>query len=138
MANFQKVLEKYINLTYPDLLELAKKNISKLYPYFCSIAKDGDGIGLMFMGGCLASSGEFSYLEKKLMRNLFGDAINLFTRRAVAKDSNKQEYIDIANIVYNNCPSDLIDSLRSLALCFLAVDEHNDYEKNAFVHKLLN
>ena len=140
MADLNKLLQDYVNLDYKDILALAKKNLAKVHHYFCSVMKDGNGAaaGLAFMGACLASDGHFNDLEYRLMNDLFGGGASYESLRNLAQTSFNQESLDLADAIYDNCPSDLRGSLLGLALCILAVDEHITKEETAFVHKLLN
>ena len=141
VVKLQKILQKYSNLIYSDLLTLAKKNFNNLYHYFCSISENGDGImvGLIFMGGCLASGRrEFSYLERELMYDLFSNSnITLSFFREVAENRYSQEFLSHAVTICDYCPGKLKKSLRTLALCILAVDKHTFKEDTALIHKIL-
>lgn len=140
MASFQEILQEYVNLSYEDLLSLAKKNFAKIMPCFNSIAKDGNGgsVCVAFISACLAADGELSSLEIRFVNDVTNSQL---TREELFNIT--QEFIDggafaLSDAVYDACPAEVRGDLLSFCLCFCAVDETISANEVAFIKRLLN
>lgn len=139
MATFNEIKQRYVNLSYSQLLGIARENLSKLMPMFNTVADDGKGIKflLVFFGACFSADGKFTELEYRFMSDLtsVGDYDTL---KGIVQASYNNNSAELADKIYDVCPASLKPELLSLCLCLVSIDETITKEENAFLQRLVD
>ena len=139
MSSLNELLQKYVNMSYEELLDMAKFSLSQ---FIGTIMEDGGQDGTakvlaIMTSACFGADYKFTALENKFLNDLTDSndsyAENLEMVRALGNDEARQ-FVD-----------DLLDSLTSeekaaaasFCLCLLAVDETVTRDEIAFFDRLL-
>lgn len=140
MASLNQLLQRYVNMSYDELLDLAKYSLSQ----FLDTLMDGTGsegaskIVAVITAACLGADGKLSALENKF----FNDLLDCDDSYAANLDFVQNLGTDEARVLVDG----LVDSLSSdekaaavsFCLCFLAVDETISRDEVAFINRLID
>ena len=136
MADFNQMMQDFVNKDYAELVELGRTAFVKVFPVCKELDKENDGFVLMtsILLSAVGADGKLSALENQWIK----DVLTL-----------NDEQIDNMIKLYNPKMVDLVDSLFDginstdfkadlmiLVLSILSVDEHITKEETAFVKKL--
>ena len=139
MASLEQLLQKYVNMSYDDLLACAKYSL----PIFISdlVKESGQKEAASFLAVliavCLGTDANFTALENKFFNDLIGTndsyADNLKLVQALNTDKSRKL---VENSVHR-LPADKKSAVVSFCLCILAVDETISKDETAFINRLI-
>lgn len=139
MATLNELLQDYVNLSYDQLLRIAKNNFDKIAPFFAKIAPDGNAAKYLvpIIGAALAVDGRVSQLEYRFINDLLGGGLNYEDVKAVAQNNYNDDAMDYTDKVVDLLSGDERTALLALCLCIMAVDETISREEVAFIKRLI-
>ena len=139
MADFRELMQKYVNLSFEELVEKSKDDLSTLIPIFDDITGDDSGAGLIFplMCTCLAVDGQFTDLEHDYLCAVLGQDISFDDAKAAVAQYCGEEAQTIADKLVDSCPDNLKAVLLDLCTCIMAVDETLCRDELAFIQRLI-
>lgn len=137
MATFEEVLQNYVNLDYPVLVDIAKKALVELIEPCKKVDPDNKGVMMMtsIMLSAIGADGTLTALERSFLRDVLDlddDTISKFIK---LYDSRMVELVDQ---FADKLSSDIKVNVTTLCLCVVAVDEKISREETAFIRKLIN
>ena len=136
---YDKLLQDIVNESYETLIDLGRKALCKVMPFFNSIAKDGNGAAYVFPFICtaLAADGNLTSLEHRFANDLVEASVPYDEFKEMVQEYYSDEWFELVDKVADACPTDLKSDLILFCLTFVAVDERISREENAFIAKLL-
>ena len=142
MATFNEILQGYVNLSYDQLLAIAKPECRKFaQALLTGFEGDGDTASkalLMFFAVLLGADGRLTRLEHQFLNDMLeGDHEYEDTCEMVAALSRSESRELIDNMI-DAMPSEYKAAGLTVALCFCAVDETISREEVAFFSKLMD
>ena len=140
MANFNELLQDYVNLDYEQLVAIGKGELSKMARSLRNYFDDTDYAAkalLMFTGVILGMDGKLSMLECRYLNELL-DAEHSYDETCdMVSCFTTQEARDLVDNLIDEMDTDAKASALSVALCFCAVDETISREEVAYFKKLM-
>ena len=142
MATLNEILQGYVNLSYDQLLSIAKPECRKFANAVLSALDDNDETAsralLMFFAVMLGADGRLTALEHKFMNDILeADHAYEDTCEMVAALSCSESREIMDNLI-DSLPSEAKAAGLTLALCFCAVDETISREEVAYFKKLMD
>lgn len=142
MANFNELLQNYVNKSYDELVDLARVSLAVFSDDLQSIfPEDTDSAQVIaiIISSCIGTDGKFSTLEYKFMCDLLGtgDMFSYEDLKAIIEGHYGIESIELTDQLADVLTDDKKAALISFCLCFLAVDETIERNEVAFVIKLM-
>ena len=139
MATLNQLIQKYVDMPYEKLLDLAKFSLAQFLSTV--VLKAGSGgaskVCAIMTAACLGADGVLSPLEHKFFNDLLDSddsyEENLEFVRALGSDEAR-ELVD--NLVDSMSAEDKAAAV-SFCLCFLAVDETITRDEVAFINRLI-
>lgn len=134
-----ELLQEFVNLSYEDILAIARERLGELLPVFNQAAKDGDGakFALLLMGTSLAVDGKLTEKEYNFVNDLLGNKFTYDETKQMVELHYNADFLELADQVVDSCSGALKASLLTFCTCFLAVDETISRDEVAFIKKLL-
>ena len=140
MANFNELLQDYVNLDYEQLVAIGKGELSKMARSLRNYFDDTDYAAkalLMFTGVILGMDGKLSMLECRYLNELL-DADHSYDETCdMVSCFATQEARDLVDNLIDEMDTDAKASALTVALCFCAVDETISREEVAYFKKLM-
>lgn len=140
MANFNEILQDYVNLDYEQLVAIGKGELSKMARSLSNYFDDTDYAAkalLMFTGVILGMDGKLSMLECRYLNELL-DAEHSYDETCdMVSCFTTQEARDLVDNLIDAMDTDAKASALTVALCFCAVDETISREEVAYFKKLM-
>lgn len=141
MATLKELMQDYVNMSYNDLLNLARKNyanfIGTLRGFFDSDETIAQAI-LVVTSSCLSADGKLSNSEYAFIKELLGlqqDYETLTRVTAALGDAKGRELADqLADALDTESKAEFL----SFCLCIVAIDETISRDEIAFINKLLD
>ena len=142
MANFNELLQNYVDKSYDELVGLARASIAAFSDDLQSIFPDGTDsaqVIAIIISSCIGVDGKFSTLEYKFMCDLLGcgDKFSYEDLKDIVQSHYGAESIALTDSLADVLSDDKKAALISFCLCFLAVDETIERNEVAFVIKLM-
>lgn len=136
---YNQLMQQYVNAPYEVLLAVANASLNKVMPFFSSFADDGNGAGIVLPFICIsiAADGKFSELEYKFISELLGIDKSYDYFKTVIQQYYSDRWLEAIDKLIDSCHDEVKESLISLCLSIVAVDEKISREENAFIAKLL-
>ena len=142
MANFNDLLQNYVNKSYDELLSLARASVAHFSDDIQSIFPDEDDsarVLMIIIASCIGVDGTFSTLEYKFICDLLGSDAGFSYDEVleIIKSHYGAESIELTDQLADVLNDEKKAALISFCLCFLAVDETIERNEVAFVIKLM-
>lgn len=134
------IIQKYVDLDYNRLLEIATGNMQKILPYFEKTVKDDAQCNeaiMLFLGTVLATDGKFTDLEYKFLNELLGGDMDYKRAKKFVASNYSDDNEDYADSIFDACPDEIKSELLSLCLCLAAVDETVTREETRLIKKFM-
>jgi hypothetical protein len=139
MATVKEIMQKYLDATYDELVEVAKSALLKLTPVFDEA--DGEGQGARFIVpvicAAIAADGRFSKLECQFVNDVLGADFSYEDLLATVRLYAGDRCAEIVDKICDVCSAPLKTEFLSLCLCIFAVDKTMSRGEAAFFVKLL-
>lgn len=135
MADFNEMMQNFVNKDYDELVNFGKIALGKILPVLKAVDEENEGMFALtsVVLSAIGADGTLTVLERKWMRDVLGltdDAIdNLITLY-----TSKTE--DLTDALFDNGPTEFKGDLMMFVLSILSVDEKISKEETAFVKKL--
>jgi hypothetical protein len=139
MANLNQLLQKYVNMDYDELLDLAKFSLSQfLDTVLEKTGADGASkICAVMTAACLGADGKLSALENKFFNDLLGVNDSYSDNLEFVRSLGTEEARELVDGLVDSMSADDKAAAISFCLCFLAVDETITRDEVAFIDRLL-
>ena len=138
--SLDQVMQKYVNSSYDELLEIARENISVVFPVIkeCS-SDDSSAVNTMIgiLSTVLASDGKLTDLEYRFFNDLLGISDDFDSVKSIVQacyDNASQESL---NAIVDACNSDVRANLLSLCCAVMSIDEKISREEVELFKKLV-
>ena len=135
-----KLLQGYVDKSYDELLEIARRCFGDLSVDLESLFEDESvsAMGIMLIiATCLGSDGKLTSLECNFLRDLLECDHDEKSIMAMVASFNNAKSYEMVDQLADSLPDSKKASLVSFCLCFLAVDETITRDEVAFVIKLM-
>lgn len=140
MSTFNEMLQKYVNRSYDELLQIANLSMKDLVPALNKKFNDND-VTAKFLTiltcACLDTDGEISNLEISFLNDLLGSNYTREGMYDIIKGLGDEKGREIVDQIADLLDADGKASLISLCLCFLSVDETITRKEIAYISKLI-
>ena len=136
MANsLDELLQKFVNMDYDELLTAAKEGLMLSHNIFARYSDEEHAtVGVVtFLAAAIAVDGTFSAIEKKLIRDLFGEVDFMGILRTI----DDEDYDSLDKIV-DRLSDEEKNTLCLFAAYILAVDEHINADEYKYLVKLIS
>ena len=140
MANFNELLQNYVDKSYGELLGIAQLSFKDFAPCLSDMFDGSEGAAkalMVIVSSCLGTDGKITALENKFLNELMGTDSDYETTLAMATVFGDAEGRELTDKLADVLPDDKKAALLSFCLCFLAVDETITRDEVAFVYKLM-
>ena len=140
MSSFNQLMQKYVNMSYEDLLGMAQYSLSQFIGSIVDDAgaQDASKIIAVMTAACLGADGKLSALENKFFNDLLdcndSYADNLAFVQSLGDDEARKLVDNLVDRLSGNEKAAAI----SFCLCFLAVDETITRDEVAFIDRLID
>lgn len=141
MATFREILQRYVNYSYDELLNIGKSNLAALVR---SVSKylEGDQektviAVLMVCNICIGADGNISSKEVRFFNDLLGTKYSSSELSAMVKDFNTREVVEMVDDMADSMTSEEKAALLTVCTCFAAVDETINRDEIALLQKLI-
>jgi hypothetical protein len=140
MANLNQLLQKYVNMDYDELLDLAKFSLSQfLDTVLEKTGADGASkICAVMTAACLGADGKLSALENKFFNDLLGVNDSYSDNLEFVRSLGTEEARELVDGLVDAMSSEDKAAAISFCLCFLAVDETISRDEVAFIDRLID
>ncbi len=136
MSQFNELMQKFVNMDYEELVQIAKSSIVEILPA-CKAVDEKNGGMLMLSSvllAAIAADGKLTVKENQFLKDCIGlndEQIDTYTDMYVGKmDEVVDNFVDALN---PNLASHTLIVVTAIAAC----DEKISREENAFIQKLL-
>jgi hypothetical protein len=139
MATVKEIMQKYLDATYDELVEVAKSALLKLTPVFDEADEEGSGAKFVVPVVCaaIAADGRFSKLECQFVNDVLDTEFSYEDLMATVRLYAGERCAMIVDKICDACSTPLKTEFLSLCLCILAVDKTMTRDEAAFLAKLL-
>jgi hypothetical protein len=140
MANLNQLLQKYVNMDYDELLDLAKFSLSQfLDTVLEKTGADGASkICAVMTAACLGADGKLSPLENKFFNDLLGVNDSYSDNLEFVRSLGTEEARELVDGLVDAMSSEDKAAAISFCLCLLAVDETITRDEVAFIDRLID
>jgi hypothetical protein len=141
MATLNELLQDYVNLSYDQLIAIAKDEFAKFAYGISNAFGDDDETAsralLVFVAAALGADNRLTDLENKFLNDLLeADHSYEETCEMVAALGGNESREVIDNLI-DSLPTDVKAAGLTVALCFCAVDENITREEVSYFVKLM-
>lgn len=139
MASLNQLLQRYVNMSYDELLDLAKYSLSQ----FIGTVINGTGtesaskLLAVITAACLGADGKLSALENKFFNDLLDTDDSYAENLEFVRNLGNDEARELVDGLVDSLSDDEKAAAVSFCLCFLAVDETITRDEVAFVDRLI-
>ena len=139
MANLNQLLQKYVNMSYEELLDMAKFSLSQFLDVLLenSGADGASKVCAVMTAACLGADGKLSALEHKFFNDLLNSDDSYDENLAFVQSLGTEEARELVDGMVDAMSSDHKAAAVSFCLCFLAVDETITRDEVAFINRLI-
>lgn len=140
MADFRELMQKYVNLSFEELVEKSRNDLSQLIPIFNEITGEEDGGATLLyplICTCLAVDGQFTDLEHDYLCAVLGEKIPFDEAKAQVAAYYGEEAQTIVDKLVDSCSGELKAVLLDLCTCIMAVDETLCRDELTFIQRLI-
>ncbi len=141
MADFNEIMQGYVNLSYNELLDMARQKFSQLNSALVDFFDGDDDAStkgmLMIIASCLGADGKLSNSEYAFVNDLLDANHSYDAIMGIVRTWGNDEGRELCDQIADSLSSSNKAALLSFCLCFLSVDEKISKEEVAFVRKLL-
>ena len=140
MSFMNELLQKYVNMSYEELLELARYSLSELLdPLVADRGRENASKTLAVVtAACLGTDGKFSSLEHRFLNDLLGCDSSYEENLRYVRDLGNDEARDLVNNWVDSLSSKQKAAAISFCTCLLAVDETITREETAFIARRMD
>ena len=141
MANFNELMQRFVNESYDGLLTLANSAFADLSEHlkkFFHNAPDYPAQSILLLTAtCLGADGKLTALEHRFVNDLLDANHSYDSLSSTVSQLYSAESIETVDKLTDSLDASARASLLTLALCLLAVDETITRDEAAFVAKLI-
>lgn len=141
MANFNELMQRFVNESYDSLLTLANSAFADLSEHlkkFFHNAPDYSAQSILLLTAtCLGADGKLTALEHRFVNELLNANHSYDSLMSTISQLYSAENVEIVDKLTDTLDANARTSLLTLALCFLAVDEAITRDEAAFISKLI-
>ena len=142
MATFNEILQGYVNMSYDQLLSIAKPECRKFATALMT-GFDGDSDTaskalLMFFAVLLGADGRLTKLEHQFLNDMLGGDHSYEDTCEMVAALSRAESRELIDNMIDAMPDEYKAAGLTVALCFCAVDESITREEVAFFAKLMD
>lgn len=140
MANFNELLQRYVNQSYDELLGLAKYSLSKVSDELTSIFGGSEEAAKALMvvtAACYGSDSRLTTLEYNFLKELLGSDMDYDSMKGMIEALGGSDAMDLTDQLVDSLSSDGKAALVSFCICLLAVDETISRDEVAFIAQLM-
>ena len=139
MANLSQLLQRYVNMSYEELLDMAKFSLSQFLDVLLenSGADGASKVCAVMTAACLGADGKLSALEHKFFNDLLDCDDSYDDNLAFVQSLGTEEARELVDGMVDAMSSDHKAAAVSFCLCFLAVDETITRDEVAFIDRLI-
>lgn len=140
MANLNQLLQRYVNMSYEELLDMAKFSLSQFLDVLLenSGADGASKVCAVMTAACLGADGKLSTLENKFFNDLLDCDDSYAKNLAFVQSLGTEEARELVDSMVDAMSSDHKAAAVSFCLCFLAVDETITRDEVAFINRLID
>lgn len=139
MSSFNSLLQKYVNMSYSELLDLARFSLSQFAGEMSNAigADNTSKLCAVITAACLGVDGKLSPLEHKFFNELLNSNDSFDSNLDFVRSLGGEEAHDLVDTLVDSMPADQKAAVISFCLCFLAVDETITRDEVAFIDRLM-
>ena len=139
MASLDQLLQRYVNMSYEELLDLAKYSLSQFINTLVEKtgAEGASKICAVMTAACMGADGKLSSLEHQFINDLLDSDDSYAENLSFVQSLGDDEARELVDGLVDSLSSDEKAAAVSFCLCFLAVDETISRDEVAFIHRLI-
>ena len=140
MASLDQLLQRYVNMSYDELLGLAKYSLSQ----FIDTIVDGMGSEnaskalALITAACLGADGKLTSLEHQFINDLLDSDDSYAENLSFVQSLGTDDARKLVDNLVDSLSADEKAAAVSFCLCFLAVDETITRDEVAFIDRLID
>lgn len=141
MANFNELLQQYVNQSYDELLGLAKYSLGKVTNEITTIFEGSENASkalLVVTAACFGADMKLTTLEYTFLRDLLGGDWDYSSTKEMVEALGGEDSMEMTDKLVDGLSADGKAALVSFCLCLLSVDETISRDEVAFVAKLMD
>ena len=144
MSKFNTLLQKYVNMSYDELVNTANENLHELFPALEKFFKDFPGedptthIVVMLLANCLGADNQLTALECKFVNQILNANHSYDTLKSLIAMHCNAEAEEVLDHLVDALDRSATANLLSFCLCLLAVDETISRDEVAFFTRLMD
>ena len=144
MSKFNTLLQKYVNMSYDELVNTANENLHELFPALEKFFEDFPGedptthIVVMLLANCLGADNQLTALECKFVNQILNANHSYDTLKTLIATHCNDEAEEVLDHLVDALDGSATANLLSFCLCLLAVDETISRDEVAFFTRLMD
>lgn len=142
MATLQEIYRNYVNLSYGELLTIARGEFDKLSSYFHEGFRGNTETAcqalLLFVSTVIGADGKLTALESRFLNDLIGQEDNYEDTFNVVSALSSEETRELADNLIDALSFEAKAAALTVALCFCAVDETISRDEIAYLERLMD
>lgn len=137
MSRLNQLLQNYVNMSYDELLDMAKYSLSQ---FTNTLSRTGNAakICAVITAACLGVDGKLTSLESKFLNDILDSNDSYETNLNFVRSLSGDEACRLVDELVDALSADEKAAVVSFCLCFLAVDETITRDEVAFVYRLID
>ena len=139
MSSLNQLMQKYVNMSYEELLGLAKFSLSQFIGTLVDEAgaQTASKIIAVMTAACLGADGKLSALENKFFNDLLDCDDSYADNLAFVQSMGDDEARELVDGLVDRLSDEEKAAAVSFCLCFLAIDETITRDEVAFIDRLI-
>ena len=135
MADFNQMMQDFVNKDYDELVSFGKIALGKIMPVLEAIDTEHKGMFMLtsIILASVGADGTLTALENKWLKDVMGLTDETIDNMLKLYNSKME---DLTDALFDNAPQEFKGDLMMFVLSILSVDEKISKEETAFVKKL--
>lgn len=137
MASYHDLMQKCVNMSYDELLGLAKYSLSQ---FANTLGRTGGAAEAcaVITAACLGVDGKLTALESKFLNDILDSDDSYDSNLNFVRSLSGDEACELVDELVDSLSADEKAAVISFCLCFLAVDETISRDEVAFIYRLID
>ena len=140
MADFNELLQQYVNQSYDDLLGLAKYSLSKVSEEITTIfdgTEEASKVLMVVTAACYGADSRLTTLEYTFLKDLLESDSDYNSMKSMIEALGGSDAMELTDQLVDSLSADGKAALVSFCICLLAVDETISRDEVAFIAQLM-
>ena len=142
MADFNQLLQNYVNQPYEELLGLARYSLAQASDEISDFFSGNDELHakayMVITAACLGADSKLTTLEYNFLKDLLDMDVSYDDMKSMIEALYGDEAMELTDQLADSLSNDAKSALISFCICLLAVDETISREEVDFIAKLMS